>query len=268
MRSGTMPSNHKADPLPSPPDAAPAAGAIPLGHVAAIVRYPVKSMAGTPIDSAFLGWHGLEGDRRFAFRRPGDTTGFPWLTASRLPELILYHPHGLDPVSDEPLPTAIRTPSGALLPLRSATLQDEVTERFGSPVELMGVRNGIFDDAPVSLITLATVAGVCAEAGVPPDPRRFRANIVLATHDATPFAEDGWVGGTLAFGDEDSGAALTIPARDVRCMMINLDPETAVQDAAVMKAVVRLNDQHAGVYGTVVRTGTIRVGQPVRVHDA
>jgi MOSC domain-containing protein YiiM len=46
-------------------------------------------------------------------------------------------------------------------------------------------------------------------------------------------------------------------------MMINLDPETARQDARVLKTVVRLNKNNAGVYGTVVQTGTIRVGDPV-----
>ena len=45
--------------------------------------------------------------------------------------------------------------------------------------------------------------------------------------------------------------------------MINLDPDTATQDARVLKTVVRLNNNNAGVYGTVVQTGTIRVGQPV-----
>ena len=57
---------------------------IELGYVRELVRYPVKSMAGTALESAFLGWHGLAGDRRFAFRRVGDDSGFPWLTASRL----------------------------------------------------------------------------------------------------------------------------------------------------------------------------------------
>jgi hypothetical protein len=46
-------------------------------------------------------------------------------------------------------------------------------------------------------------------------------------------------------------------------MMINLDPDTGTQDARVLKTVVRLNNNNAGVYGTVVQTGTIRVGQPV-----
>jgi hypothetical protein len=46
-------------------------------------------------------------------------------------------------------------------------------------------------------------------------------------------------------------------------MMINLDPDTARPDPGVMKAVVRLNNNDAGVYGTVARTGHISVGHPV-----
>src|SRR5215469_10999016 len=96
---------------------------IRVGHVSEIVRYPVKSMAGTTTASAFLGWHGLDGDRRFAFRRVGDPSGVPWLTASRLPELLLYHPVGLDVSTGEPLPTHIRTPGGSTIELGSAELK-------------------------------------------------------------------------------------------------------------------------------------------------
>ena len=35
------------------------------------------------------------------------------------------------------------------------------------------------------------------------------------------------------------------------------------QDKRVLKTVVRLNKNNAGAYGTVVQTGTIRVGEPV-----
>jgi MOSC domain-containing protein YiiM len=45
--------------------------------------------------------------------------------------------------------------------------------------------------------------------------------------------------------------------------MINIDPDTAAPDPQVLKTVVRLNENNAGVYGTVVQTGTIRVGDPV-----
>jgi uncharacterized protein YcbX len=86
---------------------------------------------------------------------------------------------------------------------------------------------------------------------------------VLATERGEPFLEDEWVGGTLVFGDSDPRPAVSVTMCDVRCMMVNLDPETAEQDARVMKTVVRLNQNNAGVYATVVRSGTIRVGDRV-----
>jgi uncharacterized protein len=236
---------------------------IPLGRVAELVRYPVKSMAGLAAESAMLGWHGLDGDRRFAFRRLTDGSGFPWLTASRFPGLLLYRPVGMDERSGEPLPTHVRTPAGKQVELTSSELQSEIAERSGMPVELMKLKNGIFDDAPVSLIGTATIAAIRHAAELDLDRRRFRANIVLETSDSRPFLEDDWVGGTLVFGDSESPPAVSVTARDVRCMMINLDPDTASQDGRVLKTVVRLNDTKAGVYGTVVRTGTLRVGQAV-----
>jgi len=238
---------------------------IEIGHVCELVRYPVKSMAGVKAESAFLGWHGLDGDRRFAFRRLGDESGFPWLSASRVPEMILYHPNGLDESSGEPLPTHVRTPAGVDVGLRSAELQGEIAQRLGSGVELMKMKHGVFDDALISVISLATIAGIGGEAGVELDRRRFRANIFLETHDQKTFLEDAWVGGKLVFGDAEPRPAVSVTARDVRCVMVNLDPDTGKQDARVMKTVVRLNKNNAGVYGTVVQTGMIRVGDPVRL---
>src|SRR5215468_11191959 len=129
----------------------------PIGRVMELVRYPVKSMAGVAGESAFLGWHDLSGDRRFAFRRVGDKSGIPWLSASQLAELILYQPCGLDERNGEPLPTHVRTPAGVERELWSAELHREVAERLGSEVELMHVRHGVFDDATVSIISTATI---------------------------------------------------------------------------------------------------------------
>jgi uncharacterized protein len=238
---------------------------IEIGRVGEIVRYPVKSMSGTPTASAFLGWHGLAGDRRFAFRRLGEDGGFPWLTASRLPQLVLYQPDGLDESSGEPLPTHVRTPAGSRIGLGSAELKAEIADRFGGGVELMKLKHGIFDEGTVSVIALATIAGIGREAGLHVDRRRFRANIVIETEGSQPFLEDAWVGQTLVLGESDPRPALSVTLRDERCMMVNLDPETAAQDARVMKTVVRMNQNYAGVYATVVRTGTIRVGDPVRI---
>lgn len=235
-----------------------------IGEIRALFRYPVKSMAGVPLDHVSLGWHGLNGDRRFAVRRLADESGFPWLTASRLPELLLYKPIGAAG-ADKELPTHVRTPDGAELEIGSEDLRNEISQRHGSPVELMQLKHGIFDDAPVSLINVTTVRAVEHEANRPLDVVRFRPNIVIDSIRAEPFAEDQWVGKTLRFGSGDDDAAVSVTMRDLRCVMINLDPQTAEADSNVMKAALRLNANNAGVYATVVRSGELRLGQKVYV---
>jgi uncharacterized protein len=237
-----------------------------LGRISAIFRYPVKSMAGESLDVARLGWHGIEGDRRLAFRRLTDKSGFPWLSASKLPQLLLYKPFGLDSNNAELLPTHVRTPDGKEYELRSDELREEISSRFGSDVEMMNLRSGIFDESPISVISLGTVRSVARESGRGVDLcdlRRFRPNVVIETNGAKPFEEDSWVGRTLIFGDANSGAAVGVTMKDERCVMVNLDPDTAEKDSEVMKTVVRLNENYAGVYGTVVRAGELRVGQVV-----
>src|SRR4029450_6375105 len=116
-------------------------------------------MAGVPLDHADLGWDGLNGDRRFAFRRLVDQSDFPWLTASRLHELLLYKPIGGSKV-DKDLPTHVRTPYGQELELRSEDLRNEISRKHGSPVDLMQLKHGIFDEGTVSLITVVTIREV------------------------------------------------------------------------------------------------------------
>ena len=242
-----------------------------LGRISAIFRYPVKSMAGEPLDVAKLGWHGIEGDRRLAFRRLIDKSGFPWLTASKLPHLLLYKPFGLDrnasSKNGEPLPTHVRTPEGKEYELRSNELREEISSRYGSEVELMNLKHGIFDESPISVISLGTVHSVARESGRGVDLcdlRRFRPNVVIETNGAGPFEENGWVGRTLMFGEGNSQAAsIAVTMKDERCVMVNFDPDTAERDSEVMKTVVRLNQNYAGVYGTMVRAGELRVGQVV-----
>src|SRR3954463_6012456 len=134
-----------------------------VGRVKAIYRYPVKSMAGERMDSAELGWHGLEGDRRFAIRRCGVQAGMPWLTAGRLPSLVTYVPLR---DGDDELPSRVRTPKGEELELRGETLRAEIEAAHGAPVELMQLNNGIFDDGALAIITSGSIATVTGDAGV------------------------------------------------------------------------------------------------------
>jgi uncharacterized protein YcbX len=238
-----------------------------LGRIAAIFRYPVKSMAGESLEVARLGWHGIEGDRRLAVRALNDQGEFPWLSASRLPQLLTYKPFGFDSNSRELLPTHVRTPDGKEYELRSDELRREISSRYGSEVELMNLKHGIFDEACISVISLATVHGVERESAREVDLRRFRPNVVIETNNTEPFMEDKWVGRTLIFGEENSAAAIGVTMKDERCVMVNLDPDTAEKDSEVMKTIVRLNGNYAGVYGTVVRAGELRVGQVVRLGE-
>jgi MOSC domain-containing protein len=232
-----------------------------IGRIAHLFRYPVKSMAGVPLEAAALGWHGIEGDRRLAFRRVADGSGFPWLMASKAAELVLYRPLG-ETDGNALLPTHVRTPEGKDLPLSGAELREVLSRRYGSPVELMQLQSGIFDDASVSVITDATIREILGSAGQPADARRFRPNVVVETDGGAPFAETEWLGQRLAFGAED-GPTIGVTHPDSRCVMINLDPETAASHAEVLKTAVRLNDGNAGIYATVVKTGELRVGQRV-----
>src|SRR6478672_1208846 len=96
---------------------------VEIGHVEALYRYPVKSMAGEQLQAADVGWHGLHGDRRLAIRRLEDRGGFPWLTAGKLPELLLFTPLWRD---DGDLPTHVRTPDGRELGIFDEELTAEI----------------------------------------------------------------------------------------------------------------------------------------------
>ena len=234
-----------------------------IGHVESIFRYPVKSMAGQQLDQAELGWHGLEGDRCLAFRRMNDRGGFPWLTAGKLPDLVLFSPQRPENGAQADLPTHIRTPEGEEMCVFGDELAAEVGRRYGAPVEIMHLKHGIFDDASVSVIASDTVCEIGRLSGQCPDVRRFRPNVVVRLLRPVPFQEDEWVGGVLSFGDRDDAPAIAVTMRDARCAMVNLDPDSASPTPAVLKAVVRANRNNAGIYGTVTRIGRLAVGQSI-----
>ena len=235
---------------------------IVIGHVEALFRYPVKSMSGERLESAELGWHGIAGDRRFAFRRTEDRSAFPWLSASSLPQLLLFAPFRRDdgPGDD---PTHVRTPDGVELPIFGEELAAEITRRLRAPVEMMQLRNGIFDDASISVIASDTVSEIAESAGQTADVRRFRPNVLVRAAHSRPFQEDEWVGKMLVLGEGEDAPAISVTLRDLRCSMINLDPDTAKVAPEMMKTVVRANQNNAGVYGTVTRAGRITVGQTI-----
>ena len=236
---------------------------IEIGHEEALFRYPVKSMGGERLEVAKLGWHGLDGDRRLAFRRLDNQSGMPWLTASKLPDLLRFTPQRGEGGAQEDLPTHVRAPDGEEMPVFGEGLAAEVGRRHGAPVQMMQLNHGIFDEATISVIATDTIQEIGRLAGQSLDVRRFRPNVVIRLLRSGPFQEDEWLGGGLSFGEGDDAPAIAVTMRDVRCSMVNLDPDSANSAPEVMKAIVRAHENTAGVYGAVTRIGRLAVGQAV-----
>lgn len=73
-------------------------------------------------------------------------------------------------------------------------------------------------------------------------------------------------GGVLSFGQEDDAPAVSVTMRGIRCAMVNFDSDEGRLAAEMLKAVVRGNQNNAGVFGTVTRIGRVAVGHTIVLH--
>ena len=117
----------------------------------------------------------------------------------------------------------------------------------------------MFDSAPLSLVSAATVRALGGWVGAELDPRRFRPNLLVDTGEDEPFAEEDWIGRTLTIG----AMSMRVDRRDERCVIVNVDPDTAERDPRVLKAIAKNRDACTGVYGSTVEPGAVAVGDPV-----
>ncbi|MEA2436520.1 MAG: uncharacterized protein QOF65_1076 [Thermoleophilaceae bacterium] len=225
-----------------------------VGRVVGLWRYPVKSMAAEELDEVEVSWHGLAGDRRWAFVRDGlERSGFPWFTIRERSDMWQYRPSFLDPGNPDRSPTLVRTPEGRELDVVDPALAAEL----GTGVRVIKQNRGVFDASPLSLMTTQTVSALGSLVGEELDPRRFRPNLLVEGEE--PFAEDSWVGSVLQIG----GIRMRVDLRDERCVVVNVDPATSQRDPAILKAIAREREACLGVYGSTVTPGRIAVGDPV-----
>jgi uncharacterized protein YcbX len=235
---------------------------IAVGRVVGLWRYPVKSMAGEPLTEVEVSWHGLAGDRRWAFMRDGATqSGFPWLTLRERGDMSHYVPSLLDPARPDQSPVIVRAPSGASYDIMDLALAAELCPQGARVIKQ---NRGVFDTFPLSLITTQTIAALGEEVGTRLDVARFRPNILIEAADPTPFSEDGWVGCVLRVG----GMSLRVDKRDGRCAVITIDPLTTERDPAILRTVAQERGGCLGVYGSTVQPGRLGVGDPVSIETA
>ena len=229
-----------------------------IGKVAALFRYPVKSMGSEPLESVDVDWNGFAGDRRWAFIR-GDLvrSGFPWLTIRENPTMWHYMPRFVEPSRPDDSVTMVRTPSGTDLDVVDPAL----AELLGHNSRVIKQSRGVFDTFPLSLLTSQSVAGLSASVGRELDKRRFRPNLFIESSDGDDAPENSWIGETLQIGE----IQMRIDKRDKRCVMINVDPVTTEKDPAILRSVAQERDSRFGVYGTPVKPGKVKVGDTVSI---
>ena len=235
-------------------------------RICSMHRYPVKSMAGETLETVRMWWHGFEADRRYAFVRSTSSSHFPWLTAREVPQLIRYHASVSDPANAPKSPIQIVTPDQRSLTIDAAGLRAELAHRAGEPIHLMHLGRGAYDSsAGISIISTTTIKTLSEIVDFALDPARFRANLVIETDEQNPFPEQTWLGKTLVLGSHADAPRVRIIRPIPRCMIVNLDPATAQQHPAVLRAITHHNQQRAGVYAVPESVGAVNTGDELRL---
>ena len=258
-----------------------------IGTVASLWRYPVKSMQGEELSTAFMGFSGFYGDRCYAFRNSAARKGTPYLTASTQPKMLQYRPQfrfaeeaakppnlleamsiapGITPANPQPndMIVDVITPSGSVVAIEDPALLEMLREGLRGEHHLTLVRSdrALTDCRPISLIGTQTIAQLEGESNVALDKRRFRANIYLELASGRGFAEDALIGRRLRIG---SHAQIMVIERDPRCMMVSLDPQTGEHNPQVLRHIVQAHDNLAGVYGAVLVEGLVGRGDSIEL---
>lgn len=243
------------------------ANAEKLGTLRVLRRYPFKSMAGEDLSEVFVTFAGLVGDRAYAFVDRNNHSNFPWMTARQRHEMLLFRPRFLaapNPANEHPaqkdFAVEIITPEGEKLVPFDSSFTPYFEKRFGRELELRFSERAMQDACPVSMLGLATVQSLSEEAGFPLEHTRFRANFYIDWENQKPYQEDLLTGASLRIGEK---FIFTVVQNNMRCAIITLDPTTAQATPAVGKLVARNHGNCFGVYGSVLREGIVRQGDPV-----
>ena len=218
-----------------------------VGTVSEIWRYPVKSMAGEKLDSASLAEKGLEGDRRWALVDGTTHRAGKLFTATEDKQLMTYRAQ----IDGDGV--VVVTPDGGARSLDDA-LVSRLGRDSGRPLSLRDQAGDNFDDSPVLIVNLSTVAAFSLEARTAVDHRRFRANFYI--EGLEPDEEVRWIGRHLRVGT----AQLEVVKRCERCVVITHDPDTTVTSPALLRVLTQTSETCMGVYCRVVRPGLVAVG--------
>jgi uncharacterized protein YcbX len=265
------------------------------GSVAALWRYPVKSMRGEELDAAEVTDRGLLGDRAYALvdvetgkvvsaKNPRKWTNLldfssafvePPRAPGSIPPARVTTPDGTTVVTDDPgfdghlsalvgRPVRLSSSAGEAPRIEGYWPDFEFVESPDAFFEVKLPPGTFFDGAVVHVLTTATLETLRS---IRPESRfelpRFRPNIVVELADgAEGFPENDWAGQTLRIGDE---VRLAISGPCPRCVMTTVGQGDLPRDPDVLRTVVQRNAGNVGVLASVIRGGRIRRGDAVAV---
>lgn len=231
-----------------------------LGRIAALWRYPVKSMRGEPLQSLVVDERGAVGDRYFALR-DGDGrlgSGKDSKRFRRIDGLLDFS------AATENGVVVIRFPDGRSMRAGDPSLGPVLAAACGTAITVESEEEDRVmhrDSAPLHLLSEASIAWLRTRLpDVAIDARRFRPNLLVAT-EAAGLVEQEWLGREIAIGD-----ALVVKAArpTVRCVMTTLPQAELSAAPSVLQTLTEQNAASLGVYAEVVRPGTIRIGDELR----
>ena len=274
-----------------------------VGHVAAITRYPVKSLGGEDLLSTDLGPLGIADDRRWALRDL-DTgkiisaklpsvgrTLLTWsarLDHNNMPIITLG---GVQFSTDSAAAvTAIEARAGEVLgrrvKLEAAGTADEVYESYWPEIEGLAMSD-LSTDLPIAMSTgkgtfvdlaalhLVTTASLTHLAELAPhstiNVNRFRPSMVIDTGKLSAgFFENGWTDRRAKLG----AATLQFGLKSPRCVMTTLAQPGLEDDPQVLQTIAAHNRHDfsgfgnfacLGIYAEVIEPGPVSVGDALEL---
>jgi uncharacterized protein YcbX len=207
-----------------------------IGTLAALWRYPVKSLRGQRLRDAMVLVDGLEGDRTSALIvRDGHVRVGKTLRGKEHDRLHLIEGAG-DAVASA------------------------CDRGVGVDVEAAG---RYFDAAPVSLVVDRWLDGLRADFGYAVEYERFRPNFYVETDPSFDLGEAAFFDRELHVGE----VRLRVRCGIERCVAITYDPAGGKADPRILRYVAQQRDAVLGIYCDVLQPGTVRPGDTVRLDD-
>ncbi len=252
-------------------------------------------MMGEELNATEITQRGLLGDRAYALVDSSDGKVATAKNPRKWPHLFDFRASFIEPPQATVKATSVRIalPDGTTVTSDQGEVNQILSKALNREVTLSTARHGavkadeywpdmegldhretvteftlpeetFFDCAVVHLLTTATL-GRLRELYPQGrfEVRRFRPNIVVEPASGEKnFAENDWIGRTLAIGEE---VHLNITGPCSRCVMTTLSQGDLPKDPGILRTAAQHNKVNVGVYASVLRGGTIRRGDLARL---